>query len=472
LRARRLEGRQAAASAMQITIEDLSPVEKRVEFELPWTDVAPKLDKAYDALRKGVRLPGFRPGKVPRALLEKMYKRQVEDDVARELVEHSLGQAIRENQLQPVAPPTVDELEIKPGAPFKFKARVEVRSQVTPKDYAGVPLTRRAPKVTDEQVQEALDGYRRRMTQYKPVEGRTETTDTDLVLVELSGRVGEHKLKKRQVAIDLENDAEGPLPGLPSRLRGKPIGGEPIDVDYELPADGPAAQVSEMAGRPVHLKVTIKEAREKQVPALDDELAKDTGEAETLEGLRAKLRERLVESDQQRIKREMSQALVKELVKRNEFPIAPALVDRYAQSMVSRAKQQLSMMGIDVEAFDDERMRGEMRAEAEQEARGAILIQAIAEREGITVTDADLQKRIAELAATRNENAKQLRAELEKNHGILQLEGQIREQKALDMLIAQAKITDGEPEPSLIVTPEQARAEAAAGKKKKKEPTP
>ena len=89
-------------------------------------------------LRRGVRLPGFRPGKVPRALIEKMYKRQVEDDVARDLVEHSIGQAIRENQIQPVAPPTVDELEIKSGAPFKFTARVEVRSQVTPKDYSGV----------------------------------------------------------------------------------------------------------------------------------------------------------------------------------------------------------------------------------------------------------------------------------------------------------------------------------------------
>jgi trigger factor len=127
---------------MQITIEDLSPVEKKVEFELPWADVAPKLDKAYDSLRRGVKLPGFRPGKVPRAILERMYRRQVEDEVARELVERSLGQAIQENQIQPVAPPAVAEIEIKAGAPFKFSARVEVRSQVTPKDYSGIPLNR------------------------------------------------------------------------------------------------------------------------------------------------------------------------------------------------------------------------------------------------------------------------------------------------------------------------------------------
>ena len=450
---------------MQITIEDLSPVEKKVEFELPWSDVVPKLEKAYDALRRGVRLPGFRPGKVPRALIEKMYRRQVEDEVARDLVEHSIGQAIRENQIQPVAPPMVEDLEIKSGAPFKFTARVEVRSQVTPKDYSGIPLSRRPPNVTDEQVAEALEGYRRRLTEYKPVEGRTQTGDTDLVLVELSGKVGDHKLKKRQVAIDLENDNEGPLPGLPSRLRGKSVGGEPVEVDYTLPTEGVAP---EMAGGQVHLHVTIKEMREKKVPALDDEMAKDTGEAETLEGLRAKVRERLIEQDQRRIKQEMTRALIKELVKRNEFPVAPALVDRYAQLIVNRAKQQLQMMGIDVEGADDAKMRAEMRGEAEEEARGAILVQAIAEREGLTVTDADLQKRIAELAAARNENPKQLRAELEKDQRIHQIETQIREQKALDMLIAQAKITD-EDAPSLIVTPEQAKREdkAKAAKAKK-----
>jgi trigger factor len=462
---------------MQITIEDLSPVEKKVEFELPWTEVAPKLDKAYDSLRRGVRLPGFRPGKVPRALLERMYRRQVEDEVARELVERSLGQAIQENQIQPVAPAAVAEIEIKAGAPFKFSARVEVRSQVTPKDYSGVALTRRPPEVKEEQVTEALEGYRRRLTQFKPVDAgaRTETRDADLVRAEIWGKVGEHKIKKRELLVDLEDDVHGPLPGLASRLRGKPIGGAaPIEVDYTLPEEGVPA---EMSGRHVHLNVSVKEVREKQVPALDDELAKDTGEADTLEGLRSKVRERLAETDKTRIKREMERALIKALIKSNEFPIAPALVERYAQVIVNRAKSQLMMMGVDVESVDDGKMRGEVRVEAEEEARGAILLQAIGEREGITASDADVQKRIAELAQGRNESPKQLRAELEKDHRIHQIEQQIREQKTLDLLISQAKITDGEPASSLIVTPDEARKEEArkdeaAKAKAKKKPQP
>src|SRR4029077_13048334 len=189
---------------MQITIEDISPVEKKVDFELPWSDVAPKLDKAYSDLRRDVRLKGFRPGKVPRAIVERMYKRQVEDEVARDLIESSLGQAIQEKQIQPVAPPTVDNLELKSGSPFKFSARVEVRSQVAPKDYSGVELTKRKAKVSDEQITEALENYRRRLTEYKPVEGRTETAPTDVLMLEVHGKVGEHKIKRKQLAVDLE----------------------------------------------------------------------------------------------------------------------------------------------------------------------------------------------------------------------------------------------------------------------------
>jgi len=445
---------------MQITIEDISPVEKKVDFELPWADVAPKLDKAYSDLRRDVRLKGFRPGKVPRAIVERMYKRQVEDEVARELIESSLGQAIQEKQIQPVAPPTVDNLELKSGSPFKFSARVEVRSQVVPKDYSGVELTKRKAKFTDEQVTEALENYRRRLTEYKPVEGRAETAPTDVLMVEVHGKVGEHKIKRKQLAVDLEDDTGGALPGLASRLRGLPINSSEVEVKFTLADD--IAQ-KELAGRAVDLKVTIKEAREKKQPAIDDEMAKDTGEAETLDGLRDKIRQRLLEADEQRIKREMIQTMVKHLVKVNDFPIAPALVERHAQAIVNRAKTQLMMAGIDVEGqnFDEAKMRQEFRADAEEEARGTILVQAIAEREGITATDADIQKRIAEIAAARQENPKKLRAELEKDHRIHQIRNQIIEQKTLDMLIAQAKITDEDPA-RLIVTPDEAAAEAAA----------
>jgi trigger factor len=461
------------SAAMQITIEDISPVEKRVDFEVPWRDVVPKLDKAYDHLRKEARLKGFRPGKAPRSIIERLYRTQVEDEVARELVELSLGQAIEENQIQPVAPPRVDKLELKAGEPFRFSARVEVRSQIVPQDYSGVSLSRRAARVTDQDVATSLEGYRRQLTQFMPVEGRALTADDDVLVVDVHGRIGEHKVKKNGVMVDLADENAGGVPGLATRLRGVPVDSAHLEVRYEVPADAVARS---LAGKEVNLHVAIKEARERKQPAIDDELAKDTGEADTLAELEQKIRDRLLEADRHRIKQEMTAALAKELVTRNPFPIAPALVDRHAEALVTRARAQLMMAGIDLDdgAIDLSRMKDEVRGEAEQLARLSILVQAIAEREGVQVTDPEIQKRVAELATARQENAKKLRAELDRTGRIHGVRAQLLEEKTLDMLLAQAKITDEAPDrlivtpeeagARLLVTPEEARAEMEAAR--------
>ena len=451
---------------MQLTIEDISPVEKRVDFEIPWSDVAPRLDKAYNDLRREVRLKGFRPGKVPRHVVEQLYRHKVEHDVAQELVEATIGQAIDEKQIQPVAPLEVDQIAIKTGEPFKFRAKVEVKSQVTPKDYSGIELKRRPVKLDEEQVTSAIEGYRKRLTEYKPIEGRTVAQSTDLLMIEVHGRVGDNKIKRNNVGVDLDDKTGGPLPGLAERLVGAPLNATDLEIKYTLAEDLPQ---KELAGKNVNLRVTVKDAREKKQRALDDEFAKDTGEAETLDGLKDKIRERLREADGKRIDGELRSQLMKEVLSRNQFPVGPALIDRYASSIVNRALQQLMMAGVDVQAgveagaIDVNKMKQEFRSEAETEARGTILLQAIAEREGITVSDADLQKRIGELAASRQENAKKLRADLEREGQLAGLRQQLLEQKTLDMLISQAKIADEDPD-RLILTP----AEAAAEAKKKK----
>lgn len=456
---------------MQITIEDISPVEKRVDFEVPWTDVAPKLDKAYNDLRREVKLKGFRPGKVPRALVEKLYHHKVESDVAKELVEATIRQAIADKQIQPVAPLEVNDYEITAGAPFKFTAKVEVRSQVVPKDYAGLELKRRPVRVEEEQVNEALESYRKRLTEYKPIEGRTVAAPTDMLMIEVHGRIGDNKVKRNQVGVDLEDKTGGPLPGLAERLHGIALDASEVEVKYRLAEDLPQ---KELAGREVNLKVTVKDAREKKERALDDEFAKDTGEAETLEGLKDKLRQRLQDAERQRVDGELRTQLVKEIVARNEFLIAPSLVDRHAGAIVNRALQQLMLAGIDVQAgleagaIDIPKMKQEFRSEAEAEARGTILLQAIAEREGVTISDADLQKRIAEIAASRQENAKKLRTEMETKGQLAGLRMQLAEQKTLDLLISQAKIVDEDPA-RLIVTPDEARAQSGKSEIEKNE---
>ena len=442
---------------MQITIEDISPVEKRVDFEVPWSDVAAKLDKAYDKLRREAKLKGFRPGKVPRHVVEKLYKNSVEDQVAREVVELAITQAVQEKQIAPIAPPTIDKLEMKAGEPLKFSARVEIRSQVTPKDYSGVRVSRRPAKVSDEQIEKALEGYRQRFTEFKPVEDRKETAADDLLTLDVHGKIGDHKIKTRTIQVDLSDENAGGVPGLSERLRGVPVDAQALEIKYQVPAESP---VKSLAGQEISLRVSIKEVRGRKVPALDDELAKDSGEADTLADLRTKVRDKLVEGENQRIKREMSVAMVKDIVKVNPFEVAPSLVDRYAEDMVMRTKSQLMMMGIDVESggFNETEMLKEVRADAEGEAKANILVHAIGEREGIEASEGDVQKRIAEIATARGESSKKLRTELEHSGRITGVKSQIVYEKTVDMLLSQAKIVDEDPE-SLIITPDKAGSE-------------
>jgi trigger factor len=237
-------------------------------------------------------------------------------------------------------------------------------------------------------------------------------------------------------------------------LRGVPVNAQGLELRYRL---GDDIAIKSLAGKEISLRVTIKEARGRKVPALDDELAKDTGEANTLDELKAKIRDKLTEADKQRIRREMASELVKEVVKRNDFPIAPSLIERHAETIIMRVKAQLMLAGIDVEAgggFDHEAMKKEVQAEAEESARASVLLRAIAEREGLQVDAGDVQKRLAELANARGESVNKLRTELERSGRIEGVRAQLLEEKALDMLLAQAKIVDEDPD-SLIIKPDQ-----------------
>ena len=427
---------------MQLSIEDISPVEKRVDFEIPWGDVAPRLDRAYMALSKQVKLHGFRPGKAPRAVLEKMYASRVEDEVAREIIEMSLGQAIEEKQIAPVAPPRVDKLDLKAGQVFKFSALVETKTVVVPKDYKGLGLKRRPAKVEESQIQQQLDQHQRQLTQFLPIEeGRATTKEGDLVLIEVSGKVGTHKIKGKTASVDLGDTSREPLPGLAAQLKDFPVNAADHEVRYRIADD---VSQRELAGQEVVLKVTVKEVRSRKVPAIDDDLAKDTGEAETLAGLKEKIRARLEEADKQRISTELNQQAIKAVVKANDFVVSRSMVDRFAKGMVEQFKAQLASMGIEPGAagIDDNRMFAESKVEAEQQARASVLLNAIAEAEKVEVSDADVQKKLAELAAARQENVKKLRADLERTGRISGLRRQIQDDKTLELLVSLAKIAD------------------------------
>jgi trigger factor len=432
---------------MQVTIEDVSAVEKKVAVEIPWPYVAQKLDAAYKDLSKGVALKGFRKGKVPRPILERMFGRQVEQEVVRQLVQESFVAAAQEHKIQPVAEPVVDDAHMHKGKSFHYTARVEVRSEVEPKEYDGLDLGRRPAKVSDEQLERAISHKREELTEYKVIEGRAEMVlgATDVAFINVAGTVAGKDIKREGVMVDLTGVGMDLIPGLGKALLGAPLTATDHKIAWDIPAD---AEQKELAGQKAELTVTVKEAREKQQPALDDEFAKDTGEADTLAELREKVRARLLKEDEEQATRELKGELVKELLKRNPFAVAPALVERQLDSMIERAKLGMAMRGVDIRNanIDEQRLRDELREQANDEVRAAFLIDAIATKEKVEVSDADLEKKLSEMAQSREKSVPRLKAELQKEGRLDGVKHQIREEKALDLLLSRAKISEKAPE--------------------------
>jgi trigger factor len=218
-------------------------------------------------------------------------------------------------------------------------------------------------------------------------------------------------------------------------------------VTFTVPAskDGEEvpAELRDIAGQTVTVKVSVREAREKNVPAIDDDFAKDTGEADTLAELREKVREKVSQQKEREQERALRQDLIKKVLEKNPFLVAPALVDRQTDVLIHRAKMQLAMRGIDPRnvPLDENKLKQELRPSAVEEVRGLFLIDAIATKEKVEVSDADLEKRLAEMARERNKNVPRLKAELQKEGRLDQIRYQLREEKTLDLLMSRANIT-------------------------------
>jgi trigger factor len=430
---------------MQVQIEDVSPVEKKLAIEVPWDVVHERLEAAYRELGRGVKLKGFRPGKVPRLVLEKMFGKQVQLDVAKDLVQETFLNAARQHKLMVVAEPVVEDAIIRSGEAFKYSARVEVRGEVEVGTMDGLTGTQPKVVVSEDEVAHALEHQRQQHAEYKAIEGRDTASDTDVVVVSVKGTVGEFKVDRPEVLIDFADSHHDPLPGLTAALRGVKLDAKDVPVRLEFPADHAH---KELAGKTAELRVTVKDAREKLVPALDDEFAKDTGEAETLDGLKAKLRERLEASAKKDADREGRASVLKAFVAANQVPVAPALVERAIDAQLERARYQFAVQGIDLDksGLDVRQLRERLREPALEEVRGQLLLEAVADAEKIEVTEPELDERVAELAAQRGKPPGKVKAEMERDGSLDSLRWRLRQDKALDRVVSRATITETEPE--------------------------
>jgi trigger factor len=424
---------------MKTEFVDVSDTRKQLLVEIPSAVVDAEIDRVARDYGKAARIPGFRPGKVPAKVVRSRFRDQILHDVAHDLIPRAVDDALRERGVEPVDTPDIKNVLVEEGQPLKFTADFETVPAFDPGDYGSLRLTRPAVTVEESAVDQTLDRLRVRAARYEPVEGRAvEAGDT--IVVDLV-RESPDEAPDRHENVSIEIGASANPPGFDDQLVGMSVGEEKrFPVDY--PAD---YTVKEMAGTIVHYSVTVKALKTRVVPALDDEFAKDLGDFETLEALRARVREDLHRDAERNAERELRNDLLRQLAARVNFEIPEALLDREVERRTEEFVRRLYEQGVDPRQanIDWQGFRDHQRDPAREAVASAIVLDEVARREQIGVEPGELDAEIERYAAATGRTREAVRARLEKEGGISRLYMGLRREKAVDLVRSRATIVEG-----------------------------
>jgi trigger factor len=427
---------------MKIEVESVSPVERKVTIEVDPDRVAKELERAYLGLGRRVKLRGFRPGKAPRKVLERHFRSEVEGEVAEKIVQSTFAEAVRVESIDVVAPPHVSITEgVAEGKPLRYTARVEVKPKLSPKDYKGLEVTRRPPSVTDDDIAAEITKIQDSMAQLVPVEGRFDAQEGDWAVIDHEGTIdGKPFEGSRAEGVTVKVAPGAVSDGNLEALKGKKIG-DTVEIEEPFAADHRSA---ELRGKVARMNVTLKSLRTRQVPQVDDALAKSLGVegVETLEQLRARIRADLEKREARRAENELRDALVKAALEKNEFEVPPALVERAIDAMLEGAAERFARQGIDLRSLqlDYARMRADLREQALLQVRGRLLLDAIAEAEKVEVSDEDVVAEITRIAGELGIPLAKAQQQMRGNEARDALRIKIREDKALAVLSSAANV--------------------------------
>jgi trigger factor len=421
---------------MKVAVEELEGCRRRLAVEAPVEVVQRAWERAYSRVQKQVSLPGFRRGHVPRALVRVHFAEDVRQDVARHLIPDVYRQALQQVQLEPVADPDLQDVRLEEGAALSFVAVVEVKPTIVLGEYRGLDIQHAPAPVTEEEVAAALEELREQQAQYVSVD--RAAGPGDLVLVDYTLTVeGEATPTSRTGYAFVVGDGSV-LPEVDQAVAGaRP--GETRTVPFRVPADHPQEALRGRAGTAT---VKVVEVKEKVLPELNDDLARAVGPFDTLEALRAEVRRQLETRRARDERRALEEKVVDALLARHQFAVPESLVMRHIADQVEHAHAHLRRQGVDPERlpWDYERLVAELRPRAERAVRRALLLEAIAEREGLVPSEADVEAEVDRIARAGQRPTPAIRRMMEKSGDLDGLRATLRERMTLDFLIGQAKI--------------------------------
>jgi trigger factor len=418
---------------------------REIELEIPAENVQKAAEKVARDIARVARIPGFRPGKAPVTLVRRRFAGDIEGEVVQSLVPEYLERALDEKKLVPVTRPEVDKVEFKDGEPLRVRAVFEVLPEFELGEYKNLPVQIDEIEVGDTQVDKTLGEMRERAATFVPVEGRA-AQDGDFVLVKLMGTPagGGDPIQADNIMVHL--GAEETLASFTENLRGASAG-EHRTLEARYPDDYPDEK---LAGKTYNFSVDVQGIKEKKLPDLNDEFAKDAAAVmgseganiTTLDELRKKIRENLDSAKEQRQKSQAEEKILDQLVKQHDFPVPEALIEAQMDTRLERGARSLAAQGVDPRAVNVDwvAMRRGQRERSVNDVKAELLLDRIATAENIDVTDQDVEKEIAEAAARSGESAMALRARLTKQGALDRMKSKLRSDKTIEWLYRTARI--------------------------------
>jgi len=427
---------------MKINVETTSPIERKLTIEVPAERVDRELEKAYVQLGRRVKLRGFRPGHVPRGVLVRNFRGEVEREVVEKLVSGTFLEAAEAEGVEAVAPPSVSlEAALTEGKDFKYTATVEVKPVVVAKDYKGLSVTRRAAAVGDAEVDAELAKLQDSYARLVETGGRDVAQDGDFAVIDHEGTIGGLPFDGGKAEGVTVKVGQGKVEeGFIAALVGKKVG-ETAEFEEPFPADHRSEQ---LRGKVAHMKVVLKGLKVRQLAALDDGLAASVGieGVATLDQLKARIRADLGKREAKRAEAELKDALIKAALEKNSFEVPPSMVERAIDAMLEGTMERFARMGVDVSQLDLDvaRLRGDLREQAQLQVRGSLLLEAVAQAEQLQVTEEDLQAELTRMADELGVPVQKAQQQMRGKEARAALENRVREDKALAVLTQAAAI--------------------------------
>jgi trigger factor len=427
---------------MQVHVEDISSVQKKITIEIPVERVNEEIDKAYSAIQKKAKLQGFRPGKAPMQLIKRTYSDAMRDDVMRRLYQDTLYKALDEHKVEPIDSPTIESDILEPGVPFKYSAIIEVMPQILLNEYTELVVNKEKYVSKPENIDGELKRMQENMAQLIPLDEDAAIENGHTVSVDYSIAVEDSPEENSGAqTAEVEIGSNKLIPGFEEQLIGLKSGASK-EFTLDLPTAGDEAETAAKRGI---FSVTVKEIKRKELPELDDEFAQQFGEYETMDALRAKMVEYHEKHETDRIDNEFKERIIQALIKKNPLDVPESMVKRQLDHMFENLKnrlksQQMSleMMGLDAEGF-----RARFRDDAIDKVRGGLLLMALVEKENVSVSDEDLTAQYEKIAAGNPEMLDRIKEYYTTNpNAKSSIISEIKEDKAISFLIERAVVTE------------------------------